>query len=121
MFVIEQTDRGKPQRLEYFISLAKEGEPVHLEVTLRKQILTPKDSGQEPYRLKVDADMYFLMGDFNFDAVGEAATISKVYILGPVEESAKEEQERTEVANERLKMDYQRLKYAGIAFEEKSF
>jgi len=66
-------------------------------------------------------DMYFLMGDFNFDAVGETTTISKVYILGPVEESDEEEQERKKVANERLKMDYQRLKDANIAFEEQYF
>jgi len=119
--VIEQTNKEKPQRLEHFIDLAKTGTSVGLEVTLRKQILTPKDDRKEPYRLKVDVDMYFLMGDFNFNAGGENATISKVYILGPVEESTQEEEERKAVANERLKMDYRRLKATGISCEEKYF
>ena len=114
-------DETKLNRLEDFISLASEGEKVRLTIDLQKQLFKQKIHPDETDDMTIEKDMYFLVGDFNFGGVGEIATISKVYVLGSLGESVTEGQVNKLVANARLKVDYIRLKDAGIAFTEKYF
>ena len=108
-------------RLEDFIVIAKNGERVKLEVNLRKQVISPKDPSEKPYHLKVGEDMYLLMGDFLFGDESNNTIVSKVYAMGCVAGPEIEAQADNDVANERLKMDYHRLKSVGIDFTEKYF
>jgi len=48
-------------------------------------------------------------------------TVSKVYLYGSAEASLSHEKIDKSIANERLKMDYQRLRKAHIKFEETYF
>jgi len=114
-------DESKPNRLEDFIGLGRRGEKVGLAIELRKNLFRQKVHPEETDDMNIDKDMYFLIGDFNFTCPGQMATISKVYVLGSLGESATEGQVNRHVANERLKMDYRRLKEANIAFEEQYF
>ena len=121
MNTVKQKCNIAMNRLEDFIDIAAKGERVKLEVILRKQNITEKGPPEKPYYLKVSKDMYLLMGDFLFGDQPDTITVSKVYAMGCADEAITEDQVNKGVANERLKMDYARLKNAGIRFEEKFF
>jgi hypothetical protein len=82
-------------RLEDVIALAREGKDVHAEIDLKKQLVT-----------QIEKDV---------------RQVSKVYVYGFFEEPAGAFWVNVNIANARLKMDYQRLKDAKITFEEKYF
>ncbi len=109
------------QRLEDFISLAKTGEKVNAEITLRKEIVTQKVHPQQTEEMKSEKEMYLLIADFAFNVKGNVKTISKSYMYGSVEESITDKKLAINIANARLKMDYDRLKEGGVIFEEKYF
>ena len=114
-------DEKTLNRLEDFIDVARKGQKVGLAIDLRKSLFRQKVHPEETDDMTVEQDMYFLIGDFKFNVPGKIATIPKVYVLGSLGESPTESQVNRQVANERLKMDYHRIKNAGIAFEEKYF
>ena len=118
---VTKQQKSTTSRLEDFIDLARKGKRAKLEMNLRKQIIIQKGPTEKPYYLKVDKDMYLLMADFIFGTAPNIIAVSKVYAMGCMVESITEEQVNKSVANERLKMDYQRLKHAGIKFDEKYF
>jgi hypothetical protein len=106
-------------RLENFISLTRKGEKVDLTITLNKQIFTRKF---DPYTMgdsEDEIDMYMLSADYLFVVAGETKEVTKYYVSGIEGESLVATKDNISIANERLKMDYDRLKKAKIVFLEK--
>ena len=114
-------DEEKSIRLEDFIGRFRSGEKVGLEIRLTKRDLTQQVPPQHATGMKTQRELYFLIGDFLFGSGNDIVTISKVYAYGIPDEPETVEQTNKSIANERLKMDYQRLKDASIALEEKYF
>jgi hypothetical protein len=108
-------------RLEDFIALAKEGKDICASVYLIKKIVTPTLNPEENEETNSNSDMYLLLGEYNFKVAGEVQKIFKSYAFGTYEQSKDSMEQNIRVANERLKMDYQRLRKAHIIFEEKYF
>lgn len=109
-------------RLEDFIALAKEGKPVELEVNLKKEMvsLEMQDEGSE--KLHGETDTYLLMAEYTQTGVeGRVPSVTKIYAQRLSVKTMGEAQVIKHIANERLKMDYNRLRNAGIIFEEKLF
>ncbi|UCE79293.1 MAG: hypothetical protein JSV13_01270 [Nitrospiraceae bacterium] len=108
-------------RLEDFIHRARKGTAITLEITLKKHIITERVHPEQTQDMKSEIDRYLMLGDFTFRAEAEEQTVSKVYMLGSMEESREFANVNRNIANERLKMDYKRLHESGITFEEKFF
>lgn len=109
------------KRLEDFIGIAKTGKEVKAEISLRKEIVTQKIHPQTTEEMKSELDMYLLIADYIFKVDKDSTTISKIYMHGSVGEPLADAKVAVNIANARLKMDYERLKSAGITFEEKYF
>ena len=71
--------------------------------------------------MDTEMDMYLLIADYMIATQGEIKTISRVYVMGSSEESSTESKVNVHIANECLKMDYQRLKDANIELDEEFF
>jgi len=113
------TEQGMFGRLEDFISRAEKGETVDLTVVLKKQFATRKF---DPYTMGDPEDeivMYMLSADYVFTVGEEVREVTKYYASGIEGESRDDAERKIYVANERLKMDYKRLKQAKIIFSEK--
>jgi hypothetical protein len=108
-------------RLEDFIVLAREGKDIHASVDLIKKIVAPAVNPEETEDTKGTSDMYLLLGEYNFKVAGEARKVMKSYAFGTFAQSKDSMVQNIRVANERLKMDYQRFRKAHIVFEEKYF
>lgn len=106
-------------RLEDFISWAREGKEVLLEVSLAKRhivekVLVEVGSGEE-------IDAYLLAADFDFRVNGTLYQVSKVYVQGYTSEPLDVSSAQQRIANARLKTDYKRLAEAGVVLEKKFF
>jgi len=113
------TEHSMFSRLEDFISLARKGEDIGLTITLNKQILTRKF---EPYTVgeaEDEVDTYIFAADYFFLFEGKTYEVTKLYAFGIEGEPLDITKRNIAVADERLKMDYRRLREARIAFEEK--
>jgi hypothetical protein len=108
-------------RLENIIYLAKEGKHIQASINLKKKIVTPTVNPEEPGDAKSDNNMYLLIGEYSFTVAGEAHIVSKVYAFGTFTHSRDSLEQNMHFANERLKIDYKRLKEVKIQFEEKYF
>jgi hypothetical protein len=71
--------------------------------------------------MKSEIDMYILIGAYTFRVGKVVKQVSKVYMYGSLGEPPGVFWVSINIANTRLKMDYQRLKDAKITFEEKYF
>lgn len=110
-----------PIRLEDVIALAKAGKKCSGTVTLKKQGIKQKVHPEETEERKDEMDSYLLIGDYSFDVDAEKFQVSKVYVIGFGEESLDTARANRNIANGRLKMDFQRLKDAHIKFETEYF
>ncbi len=108
-------------RLEDFINFAREGKAIHMEIELRKERISQKVHPEETEEMKDEIPMYLLVGDYTLKVEGETQSISKVYVFGSMGESLVASSGNKNIANQRLKMDYQRLRDADIMVEEKYF
>ncbi|MFO8011053.1 MAG: hypothetical protein R6U89_09615 [Dehalococcoidia bacterium] len=109
-------------RLEDFISMAGRGESVKLEVELHKENVIQKVHPDITDDSSMETEMYLLTAKYTHAGPGgETNSVKKVYLHGWAGESAVESQVNRHIANERLKMDYERLSNAGVTFEEKFF
>jgi hypothetical protein len=108
-------------RIEDFIALAKKGKNVTLEIELLKQAISQKIHPGDTEERKREIEMYLLIGSYTFKVDGTVNKVSKVYVYGSSDESANDVKINKNIANERLKMDYNRLKEANIKFREKYF
>jgi hypothetical protein len=119
--MVEVSGKDELFRIEDFIALAKEGKDVAVAVDLRKQAVSQKVHPGDTEESKGELDMYLLFGDYTFRIGSLKKLVSKVYMYGSTGESLSDAKINKSIANERLKMDYQRLKNANIHFEEKYF
>ena len=108
-------------RLEDFISLAKQGQHIQVSINLKKQIVIPKVNRGESGDVKIETEFYVLLGEYSFNVEGNVKRVSKPYMYGVSEESTNIVLRERQIANERLKMDFNRLREANITFEEKYF
>ena len=107
--------------LEDFIGLAKDGEDVRVSVELRKQYIPVKVHPAHTEEGKSETESYLLIGDFTCSVGEEVQKVPKVYMFGSAEESLHSAKMHKNIANERLKRDYRRLREAKIKVEEKYF
>ena len=107
--------------LEDFIRLAKEGEDVRVSVELRKEYIPVKIHPAHTEEGKSETESYLLIGDYTCSVGGEVHEVPKVYVFGSAEESLETGKMHQNIANERLKRDYRRLRDAKIKVEEKYF
>ena len=108
-----------PVRLEDIVSWAREGKEVKTDVGLTKE-----DIIQKVFTETLDAEeigAYLLTGHFTFDVDGKIYKVSKTYLRGYASESLHVSAVNRNIANARLKMDYERLGQAGIRLEKKYF
>jgi len=112
---------GELMRIEDFIDLAKRGKDVHLEIELNKQAVSQKLHPGDTEEEKYEIDMYLLIGNYKFNVEGNMNKVSKVYVYGSAEESLNVSKINKYIANERLNMDYKRLKEVNVKLEEKYF
>jgi hypothetical protein len=114
--------RGRKERLEDFIDLAKAGKKVQIKVQLRKEIVKQMGHPEETDDMSVELDMVLLIGDFvPVSLQGDTHLVTKVYGIVSINETEVDEKIIRNIANERLKMDYKRLKDGRIECEEKFF
>ena len=111
-------EESRSRRLDDFIALAEEGQKIDLVVELREELATQKIHPGEDEEMKRETGIYLLIGNYHFEADGLPHKVSKVYMFGCSSESIKAKLVDKNIANERLKMDYRRLKESNIAFEE---
>jgi hypothetical protein len=114
-------DDKRPIRLEYFIHLARRWEKTRVEIDLRTAFVEQKVSPDETDDMTGMPHMCLPIGNFLCECGEEVSTISKIYAYGSTKESMLARQVSANLANARLKMDYQRLKGVKISFEEKYF
>ena len=115
------SEKGDCWRIEDFIALAKKGAKVDLKIELKKRLVTQKVSPDVTEDMKDEMDMYLLVADYIFKVEKDMQLVAKVYMFGSSEEPLDIIKVNSNIANARLKMDYQRLKDAKITFEEKYF
>lgn len=108
-------------RLEDFIQLARQGKEVQGSIDLRKLTIKQKVHPDETEESTREIDSYILVGDYTFKIKEEAWRIAKVYAMGSMEESLHTIRVNRNIANERLKTDYKRLKDAKIVVDEQYF
>jgi hypothetical protein len=109
------------RRLEDYIALAQQGKRVRVNVDLRKQPVRQKVHPEETADMAEEISMYLLLADFRLTADGESCLVTKVYAFGAEGEPLESARVNRNIATERLKMDYKRLKDANIAVDEKYF
>ena len=108
-------------RLEDFIALAKQGQHIEVSIDLKKQIVLPKVNKGESGNIEIESDFYVLFGEYSFNVEGNVKKVLKPYMSGVSEESSNTALREVQIANERLEMDFNRLREANIIFEEKYF
>lgn len=113
------TEQSVFSRLEDFISIARRGDEVELTVVLEKRFFTRKFAPYTMGEPEDEIDMYMLAADYIFIVEGKSHEVTKFYAFGMEGESPSTARREINVANERLKMDYKRLKEANIVFSEK--
>ena len=113
------TDQNILSRLADFISLAKRHKKVDLTVSLDKQIVTRKFYPDIKGDSEDEIEMYILSAVYIFNIDGKLYEVPKFYVSGIEGESESSTGHNVYVANERLKMDYDRLKESSIFFVEK--
>lgn len=112
-------EKEMPVRLEDIISWAREGKEIKAEVALTKQDIIQKVLVEAGDAEEIDA--YLLIGDFTFQVGDKSYEVSKSYLRGYATESLDVSAANRNIANDRLKMDYQRLMQAGVKLEENYF
>jgi hypothetical protein len=119
--MVEVSGESELQRIEDFIALANEGKDVNAIINLRQEFISRRMHPGDTEKLKGAIDIYLLFGDYTFKIGDWGKVVSKVYMYGSTGESLDNTKINMSIANERLKLDYQRLKDANIHFEEKYF
>ena len=118
----EESTKGYMERLEDLIALAISRNKGQFEVILRKEIVKQDILPEEADKQKARKNWYLLIADFALvGSGGVIRTVTKVYAFGDINETGAEEKVIRSIANERLKMDYQRFRDARIEYQEKLF
>ncbi len=119
--MVEAYERSDLGRLEDFITLAKQGKDVQAAIELIKQPVATKVHPGATEEMRSDVAMYLLLAHYTFKVGGITRHVSKVYMYGSAAESLNEAKTNSSIANDRLRVDYQRLREAAISLEERFF
>ena len=106
-------------RLEEILEKAKGAKKVSCSVNLLKQPVRYLVHPEAEITEEMEAFLY--TADFNFEIDGKNYTVRKTYATEFATESFEAKRACRNLANARLKEDYERLKGAGIDLEEKYF
>lgn len=114
---------GSKVRLDEYINMARSGERVQLHVRLHRQLFKQLGQSDSSDDIQTETDVSLLMADYVPDAESAEGVvkISKVYMICPINDSEINDKTTLRITNARLRMDYARLKKAGVVFEEKYF
>lgn len=115
------TDFSEYGRLQDFIAFAKTGVKIKASANPSRQIVTNKVHPGSHEEMKSEVDMILYTTVFTFRIADEDRKVAKVYMVSSTEESADQIRIDTNIANQRLKVDYERLKAVGIEINEKLF
>lgn len=115
------TDYSEYGRLQDFIAFAKTGAKIKASVVLSRQLVANKVHPGSHEERKSEVDMFLYTAVFSFRIGNEDRNVSKVYMVSSTEERADQLNIDTSIANQRLKVDYERLKAVGIGIEERLF
>lgn len=108
-------------RLEDVIFLAKNGKFVKGSVRLAKQLIEIRIKPETMDASAEWTEAYLLLGNYLFLFDDRAKDISKVYAFGKANSDGSVSVLDKLVANERLKVDFKRLKAARVEIEEEYF
>ena len=110
-------------RLEDLIELAKTGKTIELRTRLYKKWVRHVSQSSATDDLDIETENCLYMADFLFVGAesGMPEKITKAYMICPINEVEIQGKVTRRIANKRLRMDYDRLKEAGISFEENLF
>lgn len=115
------TDYKEYGRLQDFIAFAKTGAKIKATVALSRQLVSNKVHPGSHEEMKSEVNMFLYTAVFSFRIGDEDRTVSKVYMVSSTEESANQIKVDTNISNQRLKVDYERLKSVGIEMNEPLF
>lgn len=110
-------------RLEDYISLALAGKTDHLQTKLYRKWFKEVRQSNATDDMDIEIDQCLLMVDFIPTQFGPGVPekVTKAYMICPINQIEIDDNITRHIANERLRMDYARLKEAGISFEENYF
>ena len=118
---MKKPEIGRKERLEDLIKLANSGKQVKVLVELYTRDVKQLGHTEETDDVIEELDMSLLIADFIPIGLEGETRVTKVYEVCPIDEKEMDCMISKNIANERLKMDYKRLKEAKIEFEEKLF
>jgi hypothetical protein len=120
---IQEPREGLKERLDDIIKLARQGHTVTLDIQVYRNLVKQISRSESTDDIDIETDLVLLMADFIPTPARTAggAKVTKVYAVSPLNESEIDEKTTCHIANQRLKMDFSRLKDAGVKFEEKYF
>jgi hypothetical protein len=107
-------------RLEDYINLARAGKSIRLQTRLYKKWFKEVSQSNATDDLDIEMDKCLLMVDFSpiHAEEGMPEKITKAYMISPINEKEVDDKTTRHIANERLRMDYARLKEVDIFIEE---
>ena len=110
-------------RLDDYINLARDGKTIRLETRLYRKWFKEVSQSSSTDDLDIEMDKCMLMVDFTpMQPEAEMPQkVTKAYMISPINENEIDDKTTRHIANERLRMDYARLKEAGIHLEEVFF
>jgi hypothetical protein len=120
---VEEAMAGLKERLDDFIKLALSGQTVQLDVKVYEKMVKQVSRSESTDDIEIETDMCLLMADFRPARGPERSPemVTKVYGICPLNEIEIDAKTSRHIANERLRMDYARLKEAKIKFEQMYF
>jgi len=108
-------------RLEDIIRIASSGIRVSCFMELKKKNVEIKVKNADADRHQSRIDAFLLLAEYAFSFEETTARICKVYVFGKAQRSGKIQKVDRDVANQRLRVDYERLRAANIEFKELFF
>lgn len=119
----ETVDNGLTERLEDIIRLAQDGRQISMNINLYRKLVKQLIQSESTDDIPIETDMCLFMADFvPTQSIPDHPTkITKVYAMCSINETEINDKTMRYIANQRLEMDYARLKSAGITFETSRF
>lgn len=129
-YAIDDSDRfwdrarqpSEISRLEDIIRIANTGIRVRCFIELKKKNVEIKVNDAEIDRQpSVSIAAFLLLAQYTVNFEKTNATVSKVYVFGRAQQDGGIPEADSDVANQRLYVDYERLRQANIRFDEVYF
>ena len=108
-------------RLVDFDDLARQGKQVSARVELREQPVVQKVHPGDTEEMRREVSSFLLIADFWLEVDGRTYQVPKVYCMSHSGSSSGVSRADRDIANSRLRMDYVRLKEAGVELDEQYF